>query len=481
MNITNPRIITFFKQHPNLEPETIILRFIDIMESLHENMHNSMNNTMVVDMLDKLKQINSKIDNVTERVNKITEDTQTQFTLKMAEFKKDYLAELNMVLTCNVSDKIAPLVKEQNEALFAKTNAMIQEVIPKNDSFVSDGIEKMVSKFRESVDSDTKAMLTNAVDKETFTKYLSDFNNNMGGIITASQGLINEAISRSEEKLEHKIDNIQQISANSNHNTISLHSSVGDLLKKFENSSAKGKMSENLLMNIIETLYPTAEIESVGQTKETGDIMMTRTRKPKILIENKLWNRSVVQAEVAKFIRDVEMQGCCGVFLSQGGKITTKENFEINIHNGNVLVYVHDVNNDPDKIKLAVDIVDHLKCKLDEFYMVNASDNISQEVLDYINAEYQNFVSSKTALIKLTKDFNKKLLKQIDDLKLPSLEDYLSSKFAFASNKFVCEYCGFVGKNQQSKSAHLRGCAEKKRIEAQKKTGDGNVIYCQTE
>ena len=40
-------------------------------------------------------------------------------------------------------------------------------------------------------------------------------------------------------------------------------------------------MSENLLMNIIETLYPTAEIDSVGQTKETGDIMMIRSRKPK--------------------------------------------------------------------------------------------------------------------------------------------------------------------------------------------------------
>ena len=137
-------------------------------------------------------------------------------TLKMSEFKKEYLAELNMVLTCNVSDKIAPLVKEQNEALFNKTNAMIQEVIPRNETFVSEGIEKMVSKFRESVNSETRAMMTNSVDKETFTKYLSEFNNNMGSIISASQGLINEAISRSEEKLENKIDNIQQLSANSN-------------------------------------------------------------------------------------------------------------------------------------------------------------------------------------------------------------------------------------------------------------------------
>jgi nucleoside-diphosphate-sugar epimerase len=48
----------------------------------------------------------------------------------------------------------------------------------------------------------------------------------------------------------------------------------------------------------------------------------------KILIENKLWGRSVVQAEVVKFIRDIDVQKCCGIFLSQNGKITTKENFE---------------------------------------------------------------------------------------------------------------------------------------------------------
>ena len=115
---------------------------------------------------------------------------------------------------------------------------------------------------------------------------------------------------------------------------------------------------------------------------------MTRMSKPKILIENKLWSRSVVQAEVVKFIRDIDVQKCCGIFLSQNGKITTKENFEINIHNGNVLVYVHDVNNDPEKIKLAVDIVDHLKDKIDKYEdSNNDQDNISKEMLEYINVE----------------------------------------------------------------------------------------------
>ena len=193
---------------------------------------------------------------------------------------------------------------------------------------------------------------------------------------------------------------------------------------------------------------------------------MMRNNKPKILIENKLWSRSIVQAEVVKFIRDIDVQKCSGIFLSQNGKISTKEHFEINIHDGNVLVYVHDVNNDPDKIKLAVDIVDNLKEKLDEYDNYDDDqDNISKEMLDYINVEYQNFVSSKSALTKLAKEFNQKFIKQIDDIKMPSLENYLSSKYSFSSSKFECEFCSFVGKNQQSRSAHLRGCKERKKKE----------------
>ena len=41
------------------------------------------------------------------------------------------------------------------------------------------------------------------------------------------------------------------------------------------------------------------------------------------------------------------------------------------------------------------------------------------------------------------------LNKQIDELKIPSLEDYLSTKYATTANKVTCEYCqrGFKNKD----------------------------------
>lgn len=48
------------------------------------------------------------------------------------------------------------------------------------------------------------------------------------------------------------------------------------------------EISLNILPIIFYPLYPCAQIEHVGnEQKESGDIMIIRNNKPKILIENK--------------------------------------------------------------------------------------------------------------------------------------------------------------------------------------------------
>ena len=66
--------------------------------------------------------------------------------------------------------------------------------------------------------------------------------------------------------------------------TNSLNNSVSELLRKMENSSSKGKISENIVFNVLHSLYTCSQIDPVGTTKETGDIILTRNNKPKILI-----------------------------------------------------------------------------------------------------------------------------------------------------------------------------------------------------
>ena len=297
--------------------------------------------------------------------------------------------------------------------------------------------------------------------------------------------IVNSTLDKITTLFDNKFLNINEISKSNKEILSSQNDKLNNLLNRFENSSAKGKMSENLVLNTLKDMYPNAEIYSVGQTKETCDIMLVRNNKPKILVENKDWRRPVIQEEVKKFMRDIELQKCCGLFLSQNTTITTKDNFEINVHDGNVLVYVHCANNDPEKIKIALDIIDAffntLKLLEEESCSEENMNTISKEVTDHINAEYQNFLSKKNKTIKMAKEFIQTLVKQIEEFTIPSLETYLLSKYSLSSSKFVCEYCGFVGKSQQSKSAHMRGCNESKKLNTKKKGVSDSSICIETE
>jgi hypothetical protein len=238
-----------------------------------------------------------------------------------------------------------------------------------------------------------------------------------------------------------------------------LQSEVKDVLKRMENSSSKGKMSENIVLNILRGLFPSAEVEYVGSQKESGDIMIHRKDRQKILVENKCYeSKTVGSDQVKKFIHDVDTQNCSGLFLSQEGGIINKNNFEINIHNRNVLLYLHNVNYDPDIIKIAIDIIDSFKSKLDEITLTDDY-SINKDTLEEINKEYQLFIEQKLAQLKMVKEFSQRMIKTIEGIELPCLEKMLSTRFGYInSGKFICEKCNFVGKNLLALSVHKRSC-----------------------
>ena len=486
LTINNEKIIKFFQKHENLDIEQTFLTFIDIMEKLSDTLNNSINSTTINSLFDNIKSMQDNLSNINLNMNKFQNDILANFTVKLNEIKREYVEDLKLILSQNVSDKISPLIKEHTQILNEKTTALINTVIPSSNKDLQKSLNKSIDNINEAINRDTQRLLDSNISSESLKEFISSVEGKFGNIISQNQTLFNSTISASEKRIDSRIrevnetttrelSNIRELSNNSNNTSNNLSSSLTELLKKMENSSTKGKISENLLLDILHNLYPSAQIDGVGQQKETGDIMLVRNNRPKILVENKIWNKNVVQDEVKKFIHDIETQNCCGVFLSQNYGIAGKENFEINIHDGNVLVYVHEVNNDPEKIKIAIDIIDHFYQKLEDCIDQSTDiDSISKEKLSAINNEFQSFVHSKLALIKIAKEFNQKFLKQIDELKIPTLEEYLSSKYSSSSSKITCEYCGFVAKNHQAKSAHMRGCQVKKAQLANK--GENNVI-----
>jgi hypothetical protein len=127
-------------------------------------------------------------------------------------------------------------------------------------------------------------------------------------------------------------------------------------------------------------------------------------------------------------------------------------------------VFVEEVNYDADKIKIAIDIIDQLKFKMDELAEdTNEEDSsimINEEILREINKEYQYYQSQKLLQTKTIKESFQKILKQHEESYFFNLDKFLASKYANSTtSKLKCDYCDdFIAKNQSALSAHQRHC-----------------------
>jgi 23S rRNA pseudoU1915 N3-methylase RlmH len=321
--------------------------------------------------------------------------------------------------------------------------------------------------------------------------------------VTALLKGINQNIINLQEEKEKQLSNqlnqfrseytrdIKMIIDNNNHNGIkpilseynntqlSLNNKISEILQKFQGSSNKGRYSETAIYNLLVGIYGERNLKIVSNTPESGDILLIRNNKPVILIENKEYTNSVDLNEVTKFIRDVNTQNCSGILMSQNSKISNKKDFEINFHQNNVTVYLANVKYDTDIIEIAISVIDTITKILPETDTDSDSDcekdyQLDKEQLDIINQEFNNFMLNKAKHIKTIKDFNKTLLKEVEDFQLPILNGILSMVYGSAkSSEFTCEICGNNYKNKGSLASH------KKKHDREKQKQQENQNICQ--
>lgn len=477
ITMNNEKIWRFFKErHPTLHIEDCMSLFIDLVEKLTENMNATLHASMFTNLFENVKHLQVQLDGI----SRTQSEQNAGLIMKLSDFKRDYIEDVKLIMSSNVSDKIAPLIREQNSILMDKTNILLHDVLPKTNDQLSKQLSSAIREMQKSIVDDTHKFFSGStLSPQSLQEFINSLDVKLSASLQMSQAQTETRIDTSIREMKASSDAnlsvIKELSCANQQVACALNTSVCEVLKKMENSSVKGKISENILFNTLVALFPCAQIDSVGTTKETGDIMITRKERPRILVENKNWDKNVVQEEVKKFLHDVEQQNCCGLFLAQNYGIANKEDFEVNIHNGNVLVYVHQAKNDPDKIKVAISIIDHLKMRLDELVSDKSMpevDTIGKERMDNINQEYQAFITQKLSMIRYVREFQSKLCKMIEDVRLPSLEEHLSTRYATSSSKYTCQFCEtFRAKNQQALSAHHRGCAKKKQIDTENEEG----------
>ena len=445
LSINNQEVFQFYKKH-SLDFESMNILFYNVLKKIVVNMDQSLNSSLANRILEEIHGLNHKIINIEKDISNI-------LVSKFNENRKEYMSDIRLLLTSNNVDYIAPLIEKTNGHFIDKTSLIINELIPKNNENLTKTIDANLKILKSNMMEETSKILNTNFDCNKIEMYMQNIHN---------------AIKSSETNIEKQIQEENEY-----------NKKLGEFLKKYDNNNAKSKgtFSENRVYNILLDLFPNAEIDNVSKSKETGDIMIVRSGKPTILIENKDHEMSnIPKNDVDKFIRDCNTQNCCGIMLAQNRGIANKNNFEIQLNNKNVLLYVHNVNFDEEKIKLAIDVVDNLKTQLDENDNLSDEYNIDIDTLTNINKEYLEFIEKKSNVQRTIKDFSDKMTLMMNELKFPSLGQFLSAKFAFSSKlpittstfaysnndndtnkpKNNCPHCGNTIK--KSLNQHLRYC-----------------------
>jgi len=314
--------------------------------------------------------------------------------------------------------------------------------LPKNQENLIVHVNDSLKKCIQSINDDYKQLINKQTSFETFLLTVdSKFLN--------SQNTITQYITNFEQRFDTRFNDVKTIISTNENN-------LSNLLQKMNRTVTMGNISENVVYNILNGLYPSANIEYVGDINHNADILFERINKPKILIENKDYSTNVPTPQVEKFIKDIDKHNCSGIMFSQHSGISNKNNFEINIHKGNVLVYVHYVNFDREIINVAINVLDNIKYQYDQLSDENDTDNghyIDNELLDKINDEVNEFTIFKNNITKTIKT----LLNQINKFEFPNLSNYLSDKYGTTkSNNYACDECGVVKRNLQCLSQHKR-------------------------
>ena len=454
---TSKKTIEFYMKHPTLNFELMNDLMVDILDELLKGMSGDMtkhmtdrlNNTILeqtkdlVMIKDQLKTIITNNTIEMQTIKEMNNDMINNIVVKLFDIKKEYMNDMKMLIDKHESENIVKIIDRFDK----ETQKLINDIIPKTNSMYYNQYESIMKSFREEIISMNKG--------DNFeSKYMELLNN-------IEKSMINH-ISINEQKIIGEISDIKLLSIQNNLVQEKVNNELITFLDKTKNSSYKGQMAENQIESILNRLYPDADIKRTSNEDYSGDIIMSRNDNIPILFEVKDYNRNIPTDEITKFNRDIIDNDMCGIFISISTGISKKRNFEIEIsENNNIMLYIHNMNYDSDKIKLGVDIIDNLFSRL----KLNNKDDvkISSELLNVINKEYNTFITKRMQTIEHIKESTKKTIQYIEELELKSLNDYLSSKFTFKNNnKLRCDICkSFVGTNGKSLAAHQRKCKNK--------------------
>jgi hypothetical protein len=455
ITINDKTIIAFYKENPHLNIENINHIFIDILKQLSTNLSSKIDNTLT-------SQILSIVTDLKGEIYKINSD----MTAKLNDTRKEYMNDVKTLFShaeLSTQEKINHILEKSNDNLLTKTTLLMSDIIPKSHDKSYTSIENCIKQFFTNISEDTKQLLQmNGMDKSD--GLVENIDKNINKMFSNIQQSLFNAIQTSESRT---FSSIQQVN-----DTINLQKQIQEnlsvelntFLNKYKsNSSVKGSVSECELYSLLQKILPHDFLVRCSTEASSCDIRLTRKDKrlPNILFENKDYTATVNTDEIEKFERDLKLQRCHGIFISQNSPIAYKENFHIDIINNIIHLYIPNAGYDIEKIKLAINIVDSLSEKLnlivldpdEEIYEISIDD------FENLKKEYCDFANKKSEMLDLIKMITKQLSDKLESIQLPVLKKLTVGNTETKNMGIICSLCNkFNAKNKASLGAHMKHC-----------------------
>jgi hypothetical protein len=456
ITFNNKEIYEFYQSNPNLNIETLNLILINLLKEMGTDLTKTISSTVIGEILNNVKDIKNNMTNLSD-----------QLSLKLHEHNKSFLDTTKLIINASSSenaDKIINLLNRNIDDFVNKINT----IIPKTH-------QEQILILQKTIQDDLKTFVKSNSGSES-DSLNKEFLTTIESKILSIQQPIFSFIHNNNEQISQKLTNLSD-DKQSNNKTMR---ELDNYLNKFNNSSQfKVNISEIKLSDVLHKLYKKATITDSRRDKNAGDFILERENKNTILIENKRYETQHVPAEETnKFLRDCKSQNMNGLMISQHSGFANKNNFEIDINENKVLLYITYVDYNPDIIESAVNLIDNLSEKIQELEIMKETDGfiIDKATLDNINKEYQDFLTSKLVIITNIKTEHKKLIHEIEkNLSLPNISLYLSGKYASVTNKiFECDECDATFPTQKGLNGHknVHAIKQDKLSDASSETSD---------
>ena len=479
LTVSNKHAWEFFQRNPALSFESCILLTVNIMDSVIQSIHQctdtseaSLYTKIQTQILDSIQQLRLDLKSPVEY---------------MAQLKLEYMAEMTRLAQStqlHQTETVRTLLQEAAEKIVDKIHLYIGNAVPHH-------ISDQLVQFRLSLQEESNRMVHGQITAESLALFIDRFESKTTQLLQTAQQPLYACMTATESRLKTELKSIQTIQQTNQ----SVYENMAEFLNrtKYKNSSAKGRFGETRMEDILNTLYPSAEIINTTSIPNSGDFLIKgRSRVlPDILVETKEYTRNVCKEEVDKFIRDVMCQRKHGVMISHASGIAGKRPFEIEVHQQCIVIYVSMAQYEPERLKIATDMIDVMSQCLSS-YLGSAGPEartILPATLNSIYVEYKKYIDQKLEIMNSVRvmmgETQRMLLDQIQAIQFPELGKFLETtgvsgvrlakkpigrseqyKPPTAAEKMCGEYafrcfnpnCSFAGKSARSLAGHRKKC-----------------------